>query len=452
MFLVIQRHQVTGDINMERIYVNKICRSVRPSKINREMIYLALVMMAGVIDFRRAEGGGSVLVQMIGALSVIVFGTLLVVKYQNRIGSVNLLLPIGLIFFGGWAATVGFFRGQEIYFLFVNNIPFINFFFCAVVVGVCGGGEGTNKFISTIIFISILGVLWKLYFGFSYNGLTLEDVRYQIISAAIPLLFGYFFASLVSYRAPYAILSFLLCVTVLLLAVTRTYVLVVGVQFIIAIYIGKKIPQRLYLGGFRSGGAGVLVLGVIALFLIFPDVVGRWVLRFTQSDVFGFDLTAASRGAQNFYMIDKILSNPVDGLLGFGLLGESGFSGTQLDLIVSVFGNSAAEYQAYGFGHNTYISMFYLGGLVVGGGFVFLMFWDLLINIGTAKKYCKDKFCSPQTQFISLWSASACSGYAVYGMLSGTFGDRSMGIFYGIAVGLGILAKRLKSEAISVGS
>ena len=109
---------------------------------------------------------------------------------------------------------------------------------------------------------------------------------------------------------------------------------------------------------------------------------------------------------------------------------ETRFGGSLLPILEQRLGAKGVQYNSIGYGHNQYLGFAYVGGLPAALIVTFALILPPILALLSARKHQGIR------AFILVWGASASIGYAVAGLLSGTFGDRSTAFFYGAAMGL----------------
>ena len=231
----------------------------------------------------------------------------------------------------------------------------------------------------------------------------------------MPLLFAYGFAAFFSHGRKFAFLSILVAVTIVVISVTRTYILVFCFSALVAIFCYTRTASRLW-------GAVVIVtvLAVLAVAVteLFPAIMGRWSDRITSSE-YGDDLTAAYRIAEAEFQLRRLWSDTEGLLFGYGHAAHTGLAGDGVRLISSQLGRDATDFSSFGYGHNFYVGVLYVGGLLAGVPVIVALFYLLSKGLGHARRTSA----SPLDQFLLIWGVSAFAGYLANGMLAGSFGD-----------------------------
>lgn len=390
-------------------------------------IYLALL----IFDFRRSIDDTGNLVVILGVGNVIV-GAILVAR--ARVISLTLLgWMVPFIIFLLMTPFVGILRGQSIYAALSSSIPLLMFIIAALVIGNTYSSIPEPQLTSSIALFSVTSVIWKFAFGFFYTGYGIENIRYQIISGALPLLFAYGLAGFLVKRERLTTTALVLSLLVLAVSVTRSYIFVFAASTFCAILV---IPFR----EIRSTIVRLLFLMIVSLIVgsifsvLASESFARWAVRLGSSNSIGFDLTGATRIAELNYQIKQLKQDALGLFLGFGQNAETHFSGPAAKLVESVLGAKGSDYSGHGYGH-----VFYAGLLYVGG-----MFFGLPVIVTFVLIFVKSGFVIRKTwfhssledRFLAIWGFSSFTGYLAYGALGGTWGDRSMSFYFGISTAL----------------
>jgi hypothetical protein len=418
-----------------------LSRPIGVEAANREsfgkLLLFTLFFLTIVLDFRRVEGDENPFVMIMG-IANLVLGAWYCVVYRNFTTLLYLWTSVFLLLVGLGTLT-GIIYGQKIYFVLSQAVPVFSFLFAALAVHSIKGDVEKRNAIVIILATGFIAAAVKFAFGFYYYDLDRENVRYQIISGSIPLICAYGFAGILSRGRRFALLAILLAVVIVFISVTRTYIIVFGVSALICLYSYSNTSSRLF-------GSLVLVIAgsilMVTLTEVFPDILGRWSYRLLSSE-HSFDLSAAYRLAEAQYQLQRLWSDLAGLLFGFGHAAETGLAGDNVRYIVSELGRRAIEdYHHLGYGDNFYVGLLYVGGLVAGLPVLVALFRLLWKGL----RHARSRSMSPLDQFILIWGVSAFAGYLAYGVLAGSFGDRSISFFFGVSAGLVLLGLRSAPE------
>lgn len=398
-------------------------------------VYLGLL----IFDFRRTADDGSSVVVVLG-LANLGLGLVIVARIGTLSRrSVNWMLP--MMAFALASTLTGVLRGQAVYAVLSHLAPLLIFIVAVLVVSNLRN-EAASLLLPSIAFIALLSTAWKLVFGFSYTGLDIETIRYQIISGALPLLFAYGVTGILVERRKWTALAIGLSLLVIALSVTRTYLVVFAVSSFAAML---AIPISA-LGRTIRRGLILFMVGAVALFAIglaYPEVIERWTTRMVTNESIGFDLTGATRLAEATDQLQKLDADLLGLLFGFGQAAETRFAGHAAQLVESVLGSDGVRYVGYGYGHVFYVGLIYVGGLVfalpVLGCFLLLLWRTIRRSRRTWKNM------PMEARFATIWGVSAFAGYLFWGFFGATWGDRAISFYFGISMGIAIRGSRLNN-------
>jgi hypothetical protein len=394
-----------------------------------KLLLLTLFFVTIVPDFRRIEGDDNPFVMIMGTANVLL-GAWYCVIYRRFTTRLFLWASAFLLLIGAGTIT-GIYYDQGSYLVLSRAMPVVSFLLAAIAVHSLSGDAEKKAAIGIILAIGLIAAAAKFVLGFYYYDLNLDNVRYQIISGSITLLFAYGFAAMFSKGRTLALIVISIALFVVALSVTRTYIIVFGISALVCIYSYTKTASRL-------SGTLLLVIAAsifaVALTELFPDVLGRWTYRMTNSG-FDVDLTAAFRVAEAEFQLRRLWSDGEGLLFGFGHAARTGLAGENVRLIASELGREATNLSSFGYGHNLYVGVLYVGGLVAGVPVVAALFELLWRGLQQARATSASRV----DRFLLIWGASAFAGYLVNGMLAGSFSDRSISFFFGVSAGLVLL-------------
>lgn len=401
--------------------------------VNKNFLYFFSIFLIA-FDFRRAEGDQGGVVVFIG---VTVFVLLILYAFLSKSLEINFFSPsLPLVYFISGAALVGLIHGQSVYSVLAMSMPLLLLVIASVATIVFFKDGISYKKIDIVFFGCCFAALWKLLFGFYYYDLDVGTVRYQILSGATPIIFSYAVAAIVTEHRRYFYIALILSLGVVFVSVTRTYLIVFFAAFCAGIYtsgFGLNKIFKIALGA---------VVAVLLGYLVAPDLFDRWFLRlFEGGNEYGVDLTAATRMAEADYQVSLLLESFSSLFFGYGISAETYFSGVYAEIITIILGPNFV-YTGHGYGHNLYLGMVYVGGLLFGGCAALWFVTGCLLKIIKSRGLFY-KLVNEEKRFMLVWGASSVFAYIVYGMFAAPFGDRSMSFFYGIVLGMLYLSVKL---------
>lgn len=399
--------------------------------ITWQNLFLIMVLFSLIFDYRRAEGDAFGFVVVFGLINIIA-GLLFI--FNKRIFNTSFIkISIPFFLFAISSSIVGLVRGQELYAVLAQILPiliFTNVFL--VCASYANNSEDLLKLMQLMVISGLMAAVWKVFFAFSYYGLDMENVRYQILSGSTIILFVYGIASFIIKKSKYAMLSLFLSLGVVFISVTRTYILI----FLIILLISSLcVPFKNY-GVILYKGLLTLfliVLSVVFLSTIQPSFEDRWVSRLFSDDAGGSDLTSLTRIAEINGQIEFLKNDIWGTMFGFGIAANTYWSGDELNQILAILGSNF-DTVGKSYGHNTYVGIWYVGGLIFGLPIIIILLLTPLLGLIKLKKYYSN--IEQNEKFVAFFSICSVFGFVFYGLLGGTFGDRSMSLYYGISMGL----------------
>jgi hypothetical protein len=396
-----------------------------------DQLVLILYLLTLVFDFRRADGDDGSLVVVLGLGNLALGVALLLIERRFRRSVLLWTIPFVLLIVA--ATATGLLHGQPIYDVVSRTVPVAIFIMAIVIVASFRSGRDNGWMISVVAVVALVAVFWKILFGFAYYGLNIENVRYQIIAGSLPLVFAYGLTGFLVHRRRLMMLATAAALMTVALSVTRTYLVVFAISAIAAIL---SMPRSRFSSVTKRtiATAAVLLVGVTLIAVFEPEVAARWITRFGSYDRIGFDLTGATRIAEATYQIQRLDQDGFGLLFGFGHAAETRFAGTAADQVRSVLGAQGVDYLGHGYGHNFYLGLIYVGGILFGGP-VILAFAAMLLKARSVARRQWSNLTKDE-QFTLIWGLAGFAGYTAYGLLGGTFGDRAGSFYFGISAGL----------------
>ena len=149
----------------------------------------------------------------------------------------------------------------------------------------------------------------------------------------------------------------------------------------------------------------------------------------------GVDITAITRIAEAAFQLDRLFESVSNLFFGLGIAAETRFSDDFFDILSTVYSKDF-EFIGHGFGHNTYIGIFYTGGLLSGSVFLYCLIKTVLLSVKSFKWKFNSGDVSSENLFLIAWGGSSAIGFGAYMLLSGLFGDRLASFSLGLMLGL----------------
>lgn len=401
--------------------------------VSSKAVLLGAMLALVALDYRRSPGDESTFVAVAGLL-VLALGVTLIL-WLGPMPKSLLIRALPIAVFLGTGIASGLLQGQSLYATLAMGVPLGIFIVTMLAVASFAQDPAElTGLLTMIIGFALASGLWKIGFGFVYYGLTLADVRYQILSGATPLLFAYGVAAVLLRHRRLALPAMVLALAAVALSVTRSYLLVFLVSTLVA---PLALPPQSLPRSMARIGIGLLgvMVAITLIGLAEPQIIARWGMRLNAGHRLGFDLTWATRLAEVDYMLTRLQTDPAKLIYGFGIAAETRFSGAQAILIRAALGDGGLHYSSHGYGHNLYVGILYLGGLFTGAALIVTLLGSTVGAVLRSRRSDHDQT-HPEARFALIWGIAACAGYAAFGLLGGTFGDRSISFYYAVAFGL----------------
>lgn len=391
---------------------------------------LILALFAAAVDFRRIDsdtGMAIVIVALIGF-----FANLALTMNIGKIRKGVFFAALPFVWLASVSIISGSLRGNPVTEVLAHVLPLMIFIFAFISAAEFATSDRLlDRQIKLVVVFAIFAAIWKLTLAFVYYGLDLNSVRYQALSGATPLLFAFGITSFFIQKRSFAAIALALALGVVFVSVTRTYIVAFAfsaLPFLILLWM--KDIRKLVL----RAGIALFLLSVMMTFLtiFIPELAERWLGRLSVANTVGFDITAVTRISQ---MVDQLgqLTASLSGLLfGFGPSAPSGFAGESGQLLRSYLGQSADIWVNLGYGHNQFVGLFFVGGILAG----LPAFWALMSFLRLALFHGGTDFASPTRRFSFFCGASAFTGYMGYALFAAPFGDRGLSFFMATSLGL----------------
>jgi hypothetical protein len=219
-----------------------------------------------------------------------------------------------------------------------------------------------------LLWAGVLGALWRVAYGISAAGLSLDAIRWEILGPSVPLLIGFGAAGLyLKERIVVSSATLLLGLSIATLSVTRSYLssLLIVVGGLLVIEMRRKTlvnATRLGIKVALSAAVVILIAGALA-HLFRPDIVSAWTSRLTEhSTEGGLDLTLVTRFGEIKGQLTALTES-----IGTLLIGKGVGSEYQLDQAVLEILPFLVEDDSKWFaGHSTWVYPFFASGLILG--------------------------------------------------------------------------------------
>jgi len=297
-----------------------------------------------------------------------------------------------------------------------------------------------------MLWAGIASVFWRFFHAVVLSGIPIEQVRYEMLSPAIPLLFAAAAAAalLASKLEPLPLMGGALALVSVLISVTRSYIFTLiaalsAVGFVVLLilaarYWSAKDLRKKFTIVF-SGGALMLVACVI-LYLIQPIVFDRWFERLfndgggrTKGEV-----TLLTREAEAKAMIHLLEADPIRFIYGKGMGAIYYWDTSYFPDLLLVYPNTEDLAQdLWEPGHSVWTYALFSGGGFAVAVYIFLFGWLVVMGLQSGKRSLVVHSDSPHLSFLP-FIAGAC--YFSQTLTANPFGERFSAQILGLCAAL----------------
>jgi hypothetical protein len=431
---------------------------------NKSLVRIfAVCILVWAIDFKSATSGGGAAIQGVILVIYILAACFLSLSALRRgIGAGPLwVLVAAVMLFVVESSVVGLLHGQDFYAIFVNVIPSLIFASAGVItyMTLVTSQEDPASFVTMLRYSCLVFVVAHIAIIAATRGnIGLTTSRYEVLSGATIPALAIVAIGLLKRLSKLDIGLSSLNLIVCLVSVTRTLIVVLALQ-ITAIFAAS--PSRILkpstLKGFSIFGASLLL--VLALDLTAgTGLAARWFQRITVSRTAGADPTSLTRSAEVKFMMSRFTDSADTIFFGNGLAALTSLSGPDARLAAQLVGSGSVNIHSVGFGHENYVSILFIAGLLGGGGLLFMQFLNGIQAFVFLRKLDSYDLTKQEAEIhIGAWGALIVIGALAVGFFGGTFGDRDLSVWYGVGTGMlywarGILkAPAMQKNLLSVG-
>jgi hypothetical protein len=328
------------------------------------------------------------------------------------------------------AITVAIARGQDPAEIYKNSAPLTNFFFALCVCKFAHDqGVDLNKAWRWIVQFSVAAVVVRFALAIFVRGVDLATARYEILSGAAPLLLAMLVATLLYGRLSRYMPALIANLLLIIMSVTRTYLFMFAATFAFGAIAGAR----------RVINARTLTTAIVAILVTIVggallntalpgSPIERWTERlFTAQATAGFDLTEVSRRAENAYQFRAIRSSADSMLVGQGLGARSYMDADVARPLYTWLNINHDQFSSAAFGHNNFISVIFVGGILFGGFLIYAQIYNVVIAF---------RMLHLEKDYLLATIPLAYFAYFSFGFFGGTFGDRQVALIFGLCVGM----------------
>jgi hypothetical protein len=398
-----------------------------------------LLLAAWLFDFQSGGEGEGVEVQAFYAAAYVFSSVMLLIGDRaagQRVQGLFALLVCGGLYLAIGIAS-GLINGQTPYPILRNGMSVVIYlsaaYFTARVV-VTSDPAKLRQILSVFCFLYAIAAYFI--FDRTAGGIDFEKVRFQIIGASAAGALGYVVLAPLFKLSKIELAAMLANVVILLISVTRSFLLAFGAQA--AIFIGQI--RRVF-------SPRLIALGVLGAFALLglltygQSQLLRWSDRILGGGGSGFSeyQTVYTRLSEWEFMLRAWLQSSDHFLFGSGIAAKAYY-------FLPREAGGGSEFMI-GFGHNQIFSIIFTAGLVGGLPLVLLQG----VHVWRAWRFLRNAIRLPHLRtdavFLGAWGATIILGHNATNLLASTFAGRGSSLWFGIGTGLLLGAQALFDPA-----
>ncbi len=439
---------------------NKIYNYNPPSPWKHTVLkpLLFLYPFCFTFDFRGEFGGSfsqAIMIIMCAALTVFIFA-IEGIKSPSRdfklIFNTAVVISVGLIV----ALLYSVPYGQIVR----AALPYILLLFGIWIGRVsCQSYKLAGSLYNALIISGIISLFFRAYYATSEAGITMEEMRYQIVTPVLPTLLAYvlsasFFSKKLSI---YSITISVLSMVTILLSITRSYVITFVSLFILIVYLVIKFNNikthyefiRIRRFATLAIPVSVILAGIVA-YIFRPDVFDSWIDRLYASrvlTVYGNDINFITRIAEAEGIWNSVKGDAINVVFGMGYGNIYEWEYKYAAEVESVSVNMLNTFWAPTWvpGHSPFTYALFFGGLVALIWQIYVLLYPIISAIKGLNllKNSSDQLCLQ----IAIFSFASLVLYLSQCFTSNPINDRISAMFIGLTIGINSNYYRLiKSE------
>lgn len=426
------------------------CRSDGPTAVYHrgaaERAFAFLFVLSFAFDFKGTEGGTASQFLMAGANALFFIAIVSLARFTFPRRGMTAASPwMWFIFL--CAGSLGAILARVPFGHFVRVIyPFVLFAEGSYVGWWVGRTVAGRLFmIGSMEITALASLVFTVVWGFHFSGDTLQGIRYQILSPALPfLLAATFFDVFFGKRHRLRGLLVLAVITVIVgLSVTRGMVAVVAALFAVAFCLwgldvlsGRAhVPRPIGVGAFTAAW-GIALAAIIGVAMV-PELAGRWVQRVAGS---AHNVTLLTRAAAVVGQWHQLGGGSASWAVGRGFGHSYSYAQIFYPLIYPHMSSTVFTSPMWYGAEFMWIAPVFDGGLIGGVPAVLVLLWGAWIAI----RRLRDLFRASAWRLMEArpeWIAGlALLAFLVDGFTSNPFNKRLSALLLGLC--LGILARK----------
>ena len=403
------------------------------------------------LDYKSATSGGGAAIQGL-ILGVYLTGAffLMISALLRGIGMGPVwVLIAAIVLFVVESSIVGVINGQDSYAIFVNTLPSLVLASATVItyMTLTSLNDAPEAFLKMLRYACLVFVIVHLGIVVVTRGsISLSDSRFEVLSAATTPALAIIAIGFLKRLSRLDIAIFILNLFVSVISVTRTLLVVLALQIVAVIAARPRtVLQPVTIKAACGFGAAILLILTIDLGAG-TGMADRWVERITVSKKAGADPTSLTRKAEVSFMLSHFEMSSETLLFGNGLAAQTSLTGPDARLAAQLVGAQSVYLHSSGFGHENYVSILFIAGVLGGGGLLFMLFWNGIQGFMFLRKFKLTDLTDVEVH-LGLWGALIVIGTLAVGFFGGTLGDRDLTVWYGIGTGMLYWARENKTSA-----
>ena len=301
--------------------------------------------------------------------------------------------------------------------------------------GLAQRGYTAKAIVQPLLYAGMVSVVFRFIFAIFIQHIPLDEVRYEMLSPAIPLLFAAAVCSaILSPTLQWTpLVGGALAMASVLLSVTRSYILTllaaagtVGISFILTVWAGYWKPEDVKRKATHLiAGALMGVLTLVLLYLVEPMVIERWTERLFNNDSGGRmtkDATYLTREAEAVAIFHLLSQNPLTYVYGKGMGALYYWDSSYFPELLEVYPDTDDIGQdIFVPGHSVWTYALFSGGGLALACYVTLFGWIVFQGL-SAGRYALKAGTSPPDMALLPFVAGVC--YFSQTLTANPFGER----------------------------
>jgi hypothetical protein len=402
------------------------------------------------LDFRASTAGaGAALQGLLLALYIGCFTWILMAGAKRGLGFGPVwVLLLAVCLFMIDSATVGLINDQPLYSIAVNLVPVFLYVATSGMTYITLSMTRHTKpsFLDGLRLACLAsGILHLLAVSASRGPIDLSTSRFEVLSGSVVPSLGILAVGLAQRLSKLDILVVLLNLAIALLSVTRTLVIALAVQ-LATMFISR--PSIIFR---RATLKGVAIFGLIMLAIVATDyaaetgLTARWMERLFLSHKLGTDPSGLSRIAETHFMWDRFDASLETMVFGNGLAAVTSAVGREQARTQLLVGrDDKNQLHSIGIGHENYVGILYVAGLLGGGGLLLIQFLNAIQSVTLIRDLQRrTSLFRAGDAHVGIWGGLIVLGMLTLGFLAGTFQDRDECLWLGVGTGMLYWAREL---------